>query len=222
MALCRCIFSGGSLGIVMTAEQLLQQQSGFIADVIREHARERPQQTALIDEARVLDYGALDRLVDRVAASLQRAGLRAGDVIAICATARVEYGAIFLGALRAGVAVAPLAPSSTSDALRAMLADSGAQILFLDATVGAALAATPLSEKLQRVSLDDSNVGEPMTTWLAPVGSRPAAARIDPAAAFNIIYSSGTTGTPKGIVQSHGMRWAHARRASAGGYDATA
>jgi acyl-CoA synthetase (AMP-forming)/AMP-acid ligase II len=39
---------------------------------------------------------------------------------------------------------------------------------------------------------------------------------------FSIIYSSGTTGAPKGIVQSHRMRWAHVRRAGASGYDATA
>jgi long-chain acyl-CoA synthetase len=42
--------------------------------------------------------------------------------------------------------------------------------------------------------------------------------RIDPAWPFNIIYSSGTTGTPKGIVQPHSMRWGQVRRAEAGGY----
>ncbi len=41
---------------------------------------------------------------------------------------------------------------------------------------------------------------------------------IQPSWAFNIIYSSGTTGAPKGIVQSHEMRWQHVGRAGAGGY----
>ena len=45
---------------------------------------------------------------------------------------------------------------------------------------------------------------------------------IEPNAPFNIIYSSGTTGVPKGIVQPHRMRWAHVKRAAGSGYDASA
>ena len=62
-----------------------------------------------------IDYGALDALMDRVAAALQRDGVRPGDSIAICAHSAPRYAAVFLGALRAGVAVAPLAPSVTAN-----------------------------------------------------------------------------------------------------------
>ena len=53
--------------------------------------------------------------------------------------------------------------------------------------------------------------------WLLPVRGR-SAVEIQPHWPFNIIYSSGTTGAPKGIVQSHAMRWAHVARAENYGY----
>ena len=161
----------------------------------------------------MLDYGELDQLMDRVAASLQRDGVRRrATSSAICAASCVEYGAIFLGALRAGVAVAPLAPSSTPEALATMLADCGAKILFLDEPIAAALEAAE--------SLPARRLREVARCAMRDAGSRredaqPQPVQIDPDAAFNIIYSSGTTGTPKGIVQPHRMRWAHVRRAAA-------
>src|SRR6185369_16694170 len=70
----------------------------------------------------------------------------------------------------------------------------------------------------KRVSLDGSDCGVPFEQWLAPEGARPVLHAVDPDQGFNIIYSSGTTGAPKGIVQPHSMRWGQVRR---GIYDET-
>lgn len=199
----------------MSPDALLDQDFGLLADLIRGYAAERPHHPALLHDDRVLTYGELDCLMDRFAASLQRDGIEAGEVISICAASCVEYGVIFLGALRAGVAVAPLAPSSTPQALATMLADCGAKILFLDDAIAAALAGQELPAALRQVPMS-------MQGWLAPQNARPRPVQIDPGAPFNIIYSSGTTGTPKGIVQSHRMRWAHVHRAALARYDRTA
>jgi long-chain acyl-CoA synthetase len=185
-----------------------------IPDLVREHATARPHQAALVQGDERIDYGALDALMDRVAAALQRDGVRPGDSIAICAHSAPRYAAVFLGALRAGVAVAPLAPSVTPEQFTSMLADAQAKLLFADA------AAMPLLQGvgLRTVALNATLPGTPLEDWLAAPGTRPAPVALQPEWPFNIIYSSGTTGTPKGIVQSHGMRWTHVMRGAAYGY----
>jgi long-chain acyl-CoA synthetase len=200
---------------MLSPDSALDQDFGLITDLIFGYAQERPAHPALIQDERVLTYGELDQLMDRVASSLQRDGLQPGDVISICAASCVEYGTIFLGALRAGVAVAPLAPSSTPKALATMLADCGAKIAFVDEPIAAALAGQALPATLRRVPMS-------MHGWLAPADAKPRPVQIDANAPFNIIYSSGTTGSPKGIVQSHRMRWAHVHRAALARYDRTA
>ena len=91
---------------------LLNTEFALITDLIRQHAAQDPRRRALVEGERELEYGALDALMDRIAAALQRDGLQLGDTIAICAGMSIEYAAVFLGALRAGVVVAPLAPVS--------------------------------------------------------------------------------------------------------------
>ena len=181
-----------------------------IADRIRAHAATRPAQRALVQGDDALDYGALDALMDRVAASLQRDGVRPGESIAICAQTSPRYAAIFLGALRAGVAVAPLASSVTPQSFASMLADAHPRRLFVDGSALDALGAGDPGAPCIR--LDDSAPGTAFDAWLAPAGHRPQPVDVQPDWPFNIIYSSGTTGTPKGIVQSHGMRWSHVER----------
>jgi len=175
--------------------------------LVAQTAAKAPQRIAVIDGERQLTYAQLDAMIDRVAASLQAHGLVPRDAISISALSSIEYVATFLGALRAGVAVAPLAPSSTPQDFAAMVADSGAKILFWDATVAAAMADAAIAPGVVPVALDDGPHGQPFGVWSAPAGNKPEPVTIDPDWVFNIIYSSGTTGTPKGIVHSHFLRW---------------
>jgi long-chain acyl-CoA synthetase len=192
-----------------------------LADTVAETAREAPTRLAVNDGERSLSYGEFDALVDRIAASLQRAGVKPRDAVAVCAATSLDYVALFLGALRAGIVVAPLSPSSTPDSVAAMARDSGARLLFCDET--AHDAAAKIDSALPRVGLDAAGVaGESFAEWLSPAGAKPAPVTVEPDWTFNIIYSSGTTGEPKGIAQPHFMRWLHVQRAGVFGYDANA
>ncbi|MCX7358082.1 MAG: class I adenylate-forming enzyme family protein [Alphaproteobacteria bacterium] len=186
--------------------------------MIRSLAEAAPEKIALIQDDRQLSYGDLDKVMDRVAAALQREGAKPADSVAICAGTSIEYACAFLGALRAGVAVAPIAPSSTADSIVEMVADCGAKVFFLDKSVGDALGERLSAIKAKLIGLDDGAPGLRHDQFVAPAGAKPAPVTITEDMPFNIIYSSGTTGTPKGIVQSFGMRFGHVARAVAMGY----
>jgi long-chain acyl-CoA synthetase len=185
------------------------------ADHIREHARIDPARPALIQDDEVLRYGDLDALMDRIAATLQRDGVQPGEAIAMCGHSTPRQAALFLGALRAGVVAAPLAPSVTADSFASMLKDSRSRCLFVDAS---AAALVPPEALPHCVALDAGAPGQPFDDWLAPPQAKPKPVQVGPEAPFNIIYSSGTTGTPKGVVQPHGMRAAHIQRGARYGY----
>ena len=174
----------------MSAEQILTQDFGTLADVIREQAKDLGAQAALVDANRTISYAELDELMDRIAVALQRDGVQTADVAAVCATTSAEYGATFFGILRAGAIVAPLAPSSTADSLVMMLKDCGAKVFFLDAGVAKQLEGVAGQITAKRVALDGSPAGVAFEEWLAPKGSKPTPVTIDPDQGFNIIYSS--------------------------------
>ncbi len=198
----------------MSAEALLASDFGALPDLVRAHARERPDRPALIEGQKTLTYGELAALMERIAFALQRDGVGHGDAVAVCARTSIPYGAAFLGILAAGAAVALLAPSSTPASLVTMLKDSGAKLFLLDRETAGALRGTGYEEGITPVALDNSEVATPFSGWLDPEGATPGNVVIAPDRPFNIIYSSGTTGSPKGIVQPHRMRWGHFQRVS--------
>ncbi len=192
---------------------------GIIADLVHAHALDAPRRPALVIGADSLDYAALDGAMDRVACALQRDGLQPGDAIAICAGMSVDYACVFLGALRAGVVVAPLAPGSGAASLRRMVQDAQARCVFVDAQGAQALGASGAGDAA-RIGLGADAPAPTLDNWFGPPGQRPVPVQVQPSWPFNIIYSSGTTGEPKGIVQPHSMRWAHVRRGASYAYAA--
>lgn len=202
----------------MTPQEMLEQEFGTIPALIRAYADAQPEGVALVLGERRVRYRELDQLLDRIAAGLQRDGVKPRETVAICAASSPEYAAVFLAALRAGAAAVPLSPSASADSLLAMLKDSGARHFFLDAAVRERIRPLSPPTPVRCISVDNSNAGIPLGDWLSPEDARPAKISAQPGDPFNIIYSSGTTGMPKGIVQPNRMRWAHVRRGIFYGY----
>ncbi|MBC7519910.1 MAG: acyl--CoA ligase [Sandarakinorhabdus sp.] len=178
---------------------------------ILDHAAQRPGAIAVICGDQRISYAGLAARADAVAATLASLGTGPGDSVAAIAASSVDYAVLWVAVLRLRAVIAPLAPSSTPEQIAAMVGDSGAKLVFVDAAArrdfGAVLSNTTL------VDLDN------LDAWIDPNIVVPPLGALDPESAFNIIYSSGTTGTPKGIVQSAAMRSMHIIGGRVLGYD---
>lgn len=171
-----------------------------------------PVRIALCDEDMAITYGQLADAMALAAGRLVDAGVGRGDVVAICAFNSAPYVIAYLATVGIGAVVAPLPQSATADSLARMIDDCVARLVLVDAQTRALLdgAATAIRDLASVASPDVPSHANAHVEWPA----------LDPSAPFNIIYSSGTTGTPKGIVQSHAMRDTHVRLGEACGYRA--
>lgn len=168
---------------------------------------------AIRDEDGKLTFRQLAACIGGFGEFLSARGVSRGDCIAICASNSVDYGVVYVAAAANGVVVAPLPQSATAESLAGMIGDCGARFVFADVDNAARLAAAACPVEIVRI--EDARTKIP-----APPEGR-GLPEIDPQGVFNIIYSSGTTGRPKGIVQSHAMRDAHVELARSCGYDET-
>ncbi|MBR0987999.1 class I adenylate-forming enzyme family protein [Bradyrhizobium liaoningense] len=182
--------------------EILNQEFASLADAIGAHAVERPEAIALMLGEETVDYGTLYSLMQRVAYSLQREGVVPQSTIAICAQTSLNYAVVLLGAVMMGVTVAPLVVTSTPETLATMISDADAKLLFVDGASRSALSSLVVSPRM--VDLEPLRAD---ASWLAPKSSVPQPVEVRPEWAFNILYSSGTTGVPKGIIQTHALRW---------------
>ena len=177
---------------------------------IANHAVDRPGHIAVICGKTRISWADFVVRAEMLAATLAKLGTRPDDVVAAIAASSVDYAVLWAAVLRLRATIAPLAPSSTPDQIAAMIADSGARLVFTDAAARSDFGS--VLGQVGVVDLDD------LDSFIDASAEPPPLAPLDAAAAFNIIYSSGTTGTPKGIVQSAAMRSLHITGAKALGY----
>jgi acyl-CoA synthetase (AMP-forming)/AMP-acid ligase II len=155
----------------LTKADLLASDFATLPQLIRAGAVEHPDRIALIADERQLTHREFAALMDRVAFALQRDGVAEGGVAAICARSSIEYAIAFCGAIAAGAAVAPLAPSATPASLMLMLRDSGAKVFFLDREVDALLGSATDDSGATRVGLDGEAGDVAFADWIGPAGA---------------------------------------------------
>jgi acyl-CoA synthetase len=183
--------------------------------LLAQHAAERPDAPALRDATRRLSWAGLLGAVDAVAGDLDGAGLKRGERVAVWLPNRVEAVIVFLACSRQGYVCNPsLHQNYTVAEIAGLLERTNAAALFAQAGYGAdarradIFAAVSALPYLRRVySLDDD---------AAAAFPRPAAGALPPAASDpdSIVYlafTSGTTGTPKGVMHSANTLFANAR-----------
>ncbi|MEM1134137.1 MAG: class I adenylate-forming enzyme family protein [Pseudomonadota bacterium] len=205
-----------------TPVSYLDQSFGHLHDLIAMHGEQRSDRLAFDDGEERLTWGEAVPLVHRIAAQLQAEGLSKGQAVSILGTTTVRYALVYIATIVAGGCAAPLTTSATPKQLAAMMADSGADMLFIDTAKRAELLESGVElPDLKDIMLDAAMDDCPaLMDWMAEEGAQPAMPDIGPDDPYNIIYSSGTTGTPKGIVHSRLMRWRQSAVGERSGYGA--
>jgi long-chain acyl-CoA synthetase len=161
-----------------------------------------------------MSYTQLGTAVREIARGLMALGIRAGDRVSILAGTRPEWTLADLGSLCAGAVVAPIYHTNSPDECRYILEHAGSRLVFCENTQQAAKVAQvrgDCPELEQVVVLDGSSDGARSLEELRERGGHvdPAAVdevarRVGPDDVATIVYTSGTTGPPKGCVTTHG------------------
>jgi long-chain acyl-CoA synthetase len=161
------------------------------------HAMGQPDKPAVIDAetGRVVTFADVDGASNRFAHLLRSHGLAAGDVIALMLDNVPEYFGIAWGAQRSGMHYVCVSTRLTADEVNYILADSGAKLLVVGES--AAVLAPQISFAGARYAM-----GVTIDGWIAlepAMAALPLTPIADERAGVDMLYSSGTTGRPKGV-----------------------
>ena len=180
-----------------------------LSTLIAHHARYFPERPAVGFEQTRLDWGAFGKRVNRVANALHARGVAPGDRVATVCTNCLELLETFWAVPTAGAVLVPLSPLLMAPGLASLLNDAGAKAIVTQRALLPLLAEAELPQALREriLVVDGAEPGyRDYHALAAAAPETPPATSTSQDDLFNIMYTSGTTGLPKGIMHTHFTR----------------
>ena len=181
-----------------------------IGDLSRLSARRYPSKVALIMEDQCLTYAEIDNLSNRLAHALISRGVQAGDRVAVLAQNCLDYAVVTQAIAKCGAILVTINFRLVPSEIEFVMEDSGAKVLFFEEGYSTSVASIVphLSVKPELVLIAPEKPSSSTTLptyrdWMMSHPGDPPDREVDAQSAASIMYTSGTTGFPKGVVYSH-------------------
>ncbi len=180
-----------------------------VSEYLREAAAHNPNGIALVEhrpDRRELSWRQFDEAADAVARGLSARGLVAGQRVAVVMANRIDLPIAYYGILRGGMVAVPINPRSTTREIDRMLTDSKARVVLCDEAGVAQVREAVTGDHQISVIVDGSDafgVETSFNDFLADAGGIEPAAPPDAEALAVVLYTSGTSGKPRGAMLTH-------------------
>ena len=164
-------------------------------------------QPAVLFYDRTITYRDIDKASDRVAATLDHMGVKGGEIVSMMMNNSPEFYAVFFGIQKAGAVAGPVNCWWQTGEVEYLLNDSGTKIFFVDGDylhqVEALKGKTGVEKLIVNEAENSPEGAAKLEEILSAAGEKPPSPKVTPESPCAILYTSGTTGKPKGALLTH-------------------
>ena len=174
-----------------------------LADVVRVHGRDRPDAPAVIVGDHTITFGELDQRSNRVAQALAAAGVGFGDRVAFVERNGAEFFDVVFGLAKLGAVAVPVNWRLAAPEMRQIIDDAGATLVIVGADFAGHLEAVEDGLAAGVVVIGEHDRWPSFDSWVAGHPARDPGVETGPDDLVFLMYTSGTTGAPKGVMLSN-------------------